>query len=299
MTPIQSSRPGTLAICVVTMIHLSMGIAITRAEVAVIAHRGNSRFAPENTIGAIDSAADSADLTEFDVQVAADGELVLMHDDTVDRTTDGTGPVDSLTLSELQALDAGSWFSPEFSSETVPTLAQAIRASQANNLTPIVEQKTGLPNAYHSSFQSLGISSDEFQIISFDWRFLGFMDRLDSNYQLGALGSGELTQNQIDRAISLGADFIDWSHSDVSQETVDLVHQSGMELYVYTVNDVDRMQELIDFGIDGITTDDPALLRTLVPEPSSAPLMIFMFVAGAALARRYYRLRGQRIGPSK
>ena len=214
-----------------------------------------------------------------------------MHDETVDRTTDGTGDVVSFSLAELKTLDAGSWFSPDFAGESVPTLSEAIRAAQANDLTPVVERKAGSHDDYHAAFQDLGLLPGDFKVISFDWRFLAFLDRLDSDYQLGALGSGELTQTEVDRAVSLGADFIDWSHTDVTQETVDLVHQNNMELYVYTVNDSNRMQELIDYGIDGITTDDPALLRTLVPEPSSLPLMLFMVVAGGALSRRSRRQR--------
>ena len=92
-----------------------------------------------------------ADLTEMDVRVSADGELVLMHDSTVDRTTNGTGSVASMTLAQLQTLDAGSWFSPAFADEPVPTMAEAIAASQAANIQPLIERKTGTASVYHTN----------------------------------------------------------------------------------------------------------------------------------------------------
>jgi glycerophosphoryl diester phosphodiesterase len=91
--------------------------------VAIIAHRGASGHAPEHTFAAYDRAvAMGADYLEQDLQVTADGELVVLHDDTLDRTTDGAGPVDQHTLAEIRALDAGAWFGPEFAGERVPTL---------------------------------------------------------------------------------------------------------------------------------------------------------------------------------
>ena len=109
----------------------------------VVAHRGDSGHAPENTLAAIDLAAGVADMTEFDVQISAGGELVLMHDSTVNRTTDGTGRVSSLTLAELKTLDAGTWFSPSFVGEPIPTLGEAMNAATDGNLEPFVEQKSG------------------------------------------------------------------------------------------------------------------------------------------------------------
>src|SRR5512140_48885 len=95
-------------------------------SVLVIGHRGNDLFAPENTVASFTAALGKADYVEFDGRLSSDGVLVVMHDATVDRTTDGTGAVDSLTLAQLQALDAGSWFSTGFTAERVPTFAQAV-----------------------------------------------------------------------------------------------------------------------------------------------------------------------------
>ena len=92
-----------------------------------IAHRGASSYAPENTHAAFDLALElGARELEFDVQASADGELVVIHDHAVDRTTDGTGVVESLTLAALRQLDAGGWFAPRFAGERIPTLDEVL-----------------------------------------------------------------------------------------------------------------------------------------------------------------------------
>ncbi|WP_240645733.1 glycerophosphodiester phosphodiesterase family protein [Georgenia sp. SYP-B2076] len=98
-----------------------------RAAPLVIAHRGNSSVAPENTLVALESAwRAGADMVEIDLQLTRDGVAVVIHDDTVDRTTDGTGRVDALDAARVAALDAGSWFAPGYTGERVPTAAELI-----------------------------------------------------------------------------------------------------------------------------------------------------------------------------
>lgn len=234
--------------------------------VLVEAHRGNSIAAPENTVASIQAAAAaSADLTEFDGRVSSDGKLVVMHDATVDRTTNGTGPVSSLTLAQIKLFDAGSWFSPAFTGERVPTMVEAINACIANGLEPLIEQKAGDASVYHAEFVSFGLNPSAFRIISFNQPFLTAMNSLKPAYRLGILGSGTITQAVIDNHKAAGIDFLYWNQSGVNQPAVDLVHANGMELHAYTVNDAPRMQQLIDYGVDGIITDNPALLRSLLP----------------------------------
>ncbi|MCA9241337.1 MAG: hypothetical protein KDA37_14100 [Planctomycetales bacterium] len=237
--------------------------ALASARVLVEAHRGASFAAPENTLASITAAVGSADLTEFDVRETADGKLVLMHDSTVDRTTNGTGLLASLTLSQVQSLDAGSWFSPAFAGEQAPTMIDAISHALERGITPLIERKAGGASTYHNEFVGAGLAPNDFRLISFDWGFLSGLHALDANYSLGALGSGALDQAVINTAVASGADFLDWSHSGITQATVDLVHANGLELHTWTVNDAGRMQQLIDYGVDGITTDSPEVLQQL------------------------------------
>ena len=93
----------------------------------IIAHRGASAYAPENTLAAFDKALDlGAAHVEFDLHFSADGQVVVIHDDTVDRTTNGSGAVAALTLAQLKSLDAGSWFAAQFSEERIPTLVELL-----------------------------------------------------------------------------------------------------------------------------------------------------------------------------
>ncbi len=113
--------------------------------VMVVAHRGASRHAPENTLAAFRKAIElGADLIEFDVRQTRDGHLVVMHDDTVDRTTDGRGRVSQMTLEEIRKLDAGSWFGPQFKGERVPTLDEALETIKGGAL-PDIDFKAGTP----------------------------------------------------------------------------------------------------------------------------------------------------------
>lgn len=245
----------------------SLGLAASvHADTAVTAHRGASSDAPENTIASIIAAAGIADYTEMDVRLSSDGELVLMHDSTIDRTTDGSGTVSSKSLAELQALDAGSWFSPSYAGEQVPTLTEAMNAALAAGVAPMVERKAGSATDYHNEFTAEGFSTNDFAVISFDWNFLNALDNLNSSYQLGALGSGSLTQTTVNSALADGADFISWRSSDVDQAAVDLVQSNGLGIQVWTVNSAGRMQELLDYGVDYITTDNPSLLSSLIAD---------------------------------
>ncbi len=103
-------------------------LAPTGAAVIAVGHRGTMKFAPENTLAAFDKAIEmGARAVEMDVRVTADGEFVILHDASVDRTTNGRGPVSRMTLAEFKALDAGSWFGPAFAGERAPTLREALR----------------------------------------------------------------------------------------------------------------------------------------------------------------------------
>ena len=128
-------------------------------SVLVIGHRGNDLFAPENTVASFTAALSKADYVEFDGRLSSDGVLMVMHDDTVDRTTDGAGTLASLTQTQLQALDAGSWFSTGFTGERVPTLVQAVQAILPQAI-PLIHQYTGSPAQYVAALSQLGATTN-------------------------------------------------------------------------------------------------------------------------------------------
>ncbi|MCH8478036.1 MAG: hypothetical protein LAT56_08835, partial [Wenzhouxiangella sp.] len=234
----------------------------------VTAHRGNSSQAPENTLVAITAAVGFAGMTEFDAQLAADGVIVLMHDATVDRTTNGSGRVDETSYQGgMELLDAGSWFSPEFAGEPIPTMAEAITDALDLGLVPVIEAKLAGPGdaaAYYAELESLDVL-DKILLDCFNWDFIANFRALSPQTRLGALGSGQLTQATLDTIKNTGADYVHWAHGSITAQTVDLVHANGLKLIVYTVNSESRMIELLDMGVDSITTDYPAVLAALLP----------------------------------
>ncbi len=246
----------------------TLDIANRKTPVEIIAHRGYSRAAPENTLAAIKAVGNLAGWTEMDVRLTSDGKLVLMHDEDIDRTTNGSGMIASHTYDSLRRLDAGSCFRKSFSSERIPTLAEAITTAKATGPRALVERKAGTAADYHRLFVAQKLKPDDFGVIAFDWNFLKDLSELNPDYHLGALGKGTLDQAVIDKAKKSGADFISWKHSNINQSVVNRVHASGMQLYVYTVNDPATMKKFIAMGVDGITTDEPKVLSELFPPPS-------------------------------
>lgn len=236
-----------------------------------IAHRGGSLFTPENTLAAFAYSVGKSDLVEFDVRVSSDGELVVMHDATVDRTTDGSGPVNAFTLAQLKTLDAGSWFSAAFAGESVPTLVEAVQ-SMLPLATPLIEHKAGAAQSYVDALQAMDATSKVI-LQSFDWDFLRDVHTLDPTIPLAALGSSVLTSNIVANVQTRGVGTIAWNKDNVTVTQVDLVHVAGMDLFVWTVNGP-AVQSFVGLGVGGVISDDPALVRNIADGgPSANPIL--------------------------
>jgi glycerophosphoryl diester phosphodiesterase len=209
-----------------------------------------------------------ADFVEFDGRLSSDGVLVIMHDDTVDRTTSGTGSVASLTLAQLEALDAGSWFSTNFTGTRIPTLAQTLQTILPQS-TPLIHQYTGSPAQYVAALADLGFTTNVV-VQSFDWNFLSSLHALEPRIRLGALGQTALTPAQLTNLISAGASIVAWEQSYITSNEVAFVHGAGLSLFVWTV-DGPAIKRFIDMGVDGVISDDPGMVRAL-QQPSTNSL---------------------------
>ncbi len=225
------------------------------AAVVPIAHRGYSSAAPENTLSAIRAAAGFVTGCEFDVRQTADGHLILMHDATVNRTTNGAGSVSSMTFDQIRALDAGSWFSPQYAGERVPTLLEAVETCLEYGITPCIEVKAGDVNAYYSV---LAPYRDLIEVHSFNWSFLNNLDSLDPGFTTVAIGSGDLLAKLPTMPECI--DKISWAHANLSESVIRAAHDSGRDVYAWTVNDSARMQTLIDWNVDGICSDNAVMV---------------------------------------
>jgi glycerophosphoryl diester phosphodiesterase len=229
----------------------------------IFAHRGASADAPENTLAAFQRALDDgAPAIEFDVKLSADGHVVLIHDQTVDRTTDGHGRVSRLTLAQLKDLDAGSWFDRAFRGEQIPTLDEVFA-----NFGYRVFMNVELTN-YGSPFDQLVPQvallvkkhnlGDRVLFSSFFPHNLSAARRLLPGVPRGLLAypgwKGGL-QRFIGRFMDLRAEhpFL----GDVTAASVVSAHARGRKVFAYTVNDPPEMRRLLELGVDGLFTDDP------------------------------------------
>lgn len=235
-----------------------------------IGHRGDSLYAPENTLAGFESAvAKHADLVELDTYLSADGQIVVMHDSTVDRTTDGTGSITLKTLAELKALDAGSWFSPAFAGERIPTLEESLAVILPES-TPLIERKGGAAAAYAAELRRLGVVTNVV-VQAFDWNFLAALHALEPGLRLGALGSSEFTGVTLTNILNSGATIVAWEKARVTPEMLGLVRDAGLSLFVWTV-DGPAIRTFIDMGVDGIISNDPGMVENLQEPATNGPV---------------------------
>jgi len=248
---------------------LLLAAQFSAAAVLSIGHRGNSLFAPENTLAAFTAALGKADLVELDGHVSSDGVIVVMHDSTVDRTTDGTGAISTKTLAQLKLLDAGSWFAPAFTGERIPTLEEAL-AAILPQATPLIERKAGSAEAYVAELRRLNAVSNVV-VQSFDWPFLAAVNALEPAIRLGALGSGAFTAATLTNIMNTGARMVAWEKASVTPAMLDLVRSAGLTLFVWTVDGA-QIQTFINMGVDGIISNDPGLVQQLQQTATNGPV---------------------------
>ncbi len=233
----------------------------------IIAHRGDSQKAPENTATAIRSAVVAkADLIEFDVRETADGALLLFHDSDLKRFTGRKTVFESLGFEEARKLDVGSWFDPEkktFAEERPPTLEEAIRFCLEGNTRPLIERKSGPASAYVKVIREMK-AEDRVIVQAFDWDFLRDLRRLAPEVVIGALGDKEPDDGRIAELAELRPEWIGWNQKYLAKAGIDRFHELGARVAVWTVNDLARLRQFADWGVDGLITDRPGDAREAV-----------------------------------
>ncbi|MBT3375553.1 MAG: hypothetical protein HN742_23755 [Lentisphaerae bacterium] len=235
--------------------------AVTKRP-AILGHRGALMFAPENTLAAfLLSLATGTDI-ELDVWPTKDGELAVIHDPRVDRTTDAKGNVADLTLAEIKALDAGSWFHPDFAGERIPTLDEALHFIIRNERRPTVVAINLKPV---NEVVISGVIHAVRETATFDRCFV-FDLSLDNAHRFKQAeprircAASPRTATDIDKA--LGEDMIDLIWTGPQPKTViDRIHAAGKLIYVTIVNDANQWLRLKADGVDGICTNHPIRMK--------------------------------------
>jgi glycerophosphoryl diester phosphodiesterase len=235
-------------------------------QVDTVAHRGATGYAPENTIAAFDKGVEmKADYIEIDVQRSKDGELVIIHDNTVDRTTDGTGYVKDLTFEQLRSLDAGSFKGEQFKGEKIPTFDEILDRYHGKTgilielkspeLYPGIEEQV----AQKLIERNLDKPQNEKIIIqSFNFESMKITNSLLPKVPIGVLTSNRAhTTEQALAEFATYADYFNPSYGIVTEELVNQVHAQGMKIQSWTVRSHEAAEFLLEMNVDGIITDYP------------------------------------------
>ncbi len=234
-----------------------------------IAHRGASGTFPENTLSAFRAAIDAgADMCELDVQLTRDGAVVVIHDETVERTTDGKGEVAELTLEELKRLDAGAKFKGTIKAgalkgvERIPTLDEVFSVTTGKCGLNIEIKAGGLEHQVAQIMQARNALGDSI-VSSFDWEYLKKIQALNFNIRV-ALLADEKPVDLMMNAVAMRAHAINPRWDMVTADLCKAAHERGLKLYTWTVDADARMRALAECGVDGIMTNYPERLRTVV-----------------------------------
>ncbi|MHA1193807.1 MAG: glycerophosphodiester phosphodiesterase [Promethearchaeota archaeon] len=231
-------------------------------KILVIGHKGASNIAPENTLLAFRKAIElKADYIEFDIHKSLDGEIVVIHDNDTYNTTGTQGLIKELTLKEIQEMDAGE-------GEKIPTLNDLIKLTKGKiNLQPEIKA-SGLIDDLVQILRKNNLVKKTI-ISSFDITQLIKIKDIEPTLKIGYLIPSELTRPRIlsryiQKAVKNEFYAIHPYFTTISKEFVDNIHANNLKINAWTVNEEEEMKKLIDLGIDGIITDDIALLNRTI-----------------------------------
>lgn len=249
---------------------LSLGVAFFSVfpsqgfAVVVVAHAGGKAHAPENTLPAISASFDAAsDWVEVDVRLTADAVAMLMHDMTVDRTTDGSGLLLNMTFAEVKILDAGSYFAPEFAGTEVPTFQEALAVALGRGPLLIDMKDSFVGVQLAQALSVLGATSNDVAVwatsVSEITEAQTFVPGAPIFFQT-TNGTPQLLEQMAALEIQ-GVSILDAS---LDASLVDLGHSLGLDIYVWGANGTSQMARALFYGVDGIHHTDPAFVLDFI-----------------------------------
>jgi glycerophosphoryl diester phosphodiesterase len=234
----------------------------------VIGHRGASGNAPENTLASFEMALlHGAEGIELDVHLSKDGDIIVCHDATIDRTTNGTGWIHELTTTEIQSFDAGSWFSKSFQDQRIPLLGEVFDLVPESILINVeIKHSYGGQMEFRlMDFLRQRGRLGSVVISSFDHKSIRRVKQLEPEVKAGLLYAANLI-NHAGYAQQLGVPIYSLHpHFQlIDKSDVDGAVSAELAIYPYTVNQVEDMRKMMDYGVTGIITDFPARLVELL-----------------------------------
>lgn len=243
----------------------------------IAGHRGSPRRAPENTVASFLMAVEEgADAVELDVRLSADGRLMVIHDDEVDRTSDGSGIVNRLTEEEIRGLDAGSWFSRKFKGERIPSLGDLLRIC-GGKIGFNIEVKTGRGGGADSALVEAVLGElnryggdDDILVSSFDADFLKLFREREPKTATGLLYDplDKPFSDPVAGSARLRADYLIVSRLGAGIRLAEAARKAGLMLGIFTINTQAQAEMALRSGADLIISDYPGKIRKFVEKKS-------------------------------
>lgn len=265
-----------------SLILLLLPFMLFAQNTKIIAHRGASGYCPENTLAAVQEALNiGVDLIEIDIHLSKDGEVMVLHDISLDRTTNGKGDIEDYSFEELKALDAGSWFAEKYTGEKIPSLKEVLELCKGI-CAVLIEVKKGkdyyrdIEKKAWEIVQELGME-DEVEFQSFYAHSLKEMEKLGINAPIHKLLVGVYPgfPIYIDHQLRFGNYFykeevelsgVNPNERFVTKAFLNKIKADKLVTYVWTVNEENTMRKLIKSGVDGIITNYPRELKKILNE---------------------------------
>lgn len=271
---------------VAILVAVAVGIVAVRSvhledRTAIIAHRGASKAAPENTLAAIKKAIeDKADWVEIDVQETADDKVVVFHDSDFMKLAGVDLKIWDATMDDLKDIDIGSWFAPEFKDQRVPTLDEVLDVCKGKVGVNIELKYYGHDKQLEQRVAEIVKAHDmaaEIVVMSLKIDAVKKMKLLRPNWKVGLLMSVSAGDMR-----TLEADFLAVNAGFANRRLVRSTHAGGKEIFVWTVNDISTMSAMVSRGVDGLITDKPALAKAVLEMRAklSAPERLLLELAG-------------------
>ncbi len=245
---------------------LLLTYCIANASTKIIAHRGGASLAPENTLAAFSKAIEiGADYFELDVRVSKDDSLMIIHDATIDRTTNGSGNVSSTYYLHLRYFDAGSWFGPQFAGEKIPTLAEALDLALGApyEIGVVIEIKADTPTIVERVLAEVQKRNLQHRVIISSFSLFQITKSKTLAPTIPVQLFGTITQTNINQVAAINGEWVGTS-GVITQALLDSAHVKNMLVNKWTVNSASEMVPLFQIGVDAITTDYPQTARALM-----------------------------------
>jgi glycerophosphoryl diester phosphodiesterase len=238
----------------------------------LIGHRGYPAKFPENTLAGFEGAIQAGcDMIELDVTLTKDRKVVVIHDDTLDRTTTGKGPVRGHALEEIKALDAGSWFDARFTAERVPELSEVVRLTAGRCVLNIEIKESAFEASYpadaieHQVVELVKTSraTDRVIISSFDKRILQRIAAMDAPLAVAYISDHGADKSVLEMLLKMRAFSWHPRFKVLTRDQVDMLHGAGLKVFPWTINTRAEAEKVLALGVDGLICNDLRVMRAV------------------------------------